>query len=53
MARDLAFFVQNNYVTALTVPVALYARAHGIALEDRSSNTDQLRDKPRPSDLVA
>lgn len=40
MAGDLAFFVQNNYVTALTVPVALYARTHGLALEDRSSNTD-------------
>lgn len=33
----LAFFVQNNYVERLTVPVALYARSHGIALEDRSS----------------
>jgi hypothetical protein len=32
-----AFFVQNNYVERLTVPVASFAREHGIALEDRSS----------------
>lgn len=35
--REPAFFVQNNYVERLTVPVASYAREHGIALEDRSS----------------
>jgi hypothetical protein len=31
------FFVQNNHVEKLTAPVAVYARSHGIALEDRSS----------------
>lgn len=31
-----AFFVQNNYVERLTAPVALFANAHDIALEDRS-----------------
>lgn len=36
----LAFFVQNNYVERLTAPVAVYARSHGICLEDRSSNKD-------------
>lgn len=33
-----AFFVQNNYVQSLTASVAEYARANGIALEDRSSS---------------
>lgn len=32
------FFVQNNYVERLTVPVALYARERGVALEDRSTS---------------
>ena len=32
-----AFFVQNNYVERLTVPVATFARQNGFALEDRSS----------------
>lgn len=32
-----AFFVQNNYVEHLTAPIARYANAHGISLEDRSS----------------
>lgn len=36
----LAFFVQNNWVTPLTIPVAQYARARGIALEDRSSTPE-------------
>lgn len=36
-AKQPAFFVQNNYVERLTVPVAVFAREHGIALEDRSS----------------
>lgn len=31
------FFVQNNYVEHLTVPVANFAHAQGYALEDRSS----------------
>lgn len=35
-----AFFVQNNYVERLTAPVAIHARSHGIALEDRSSHKD-------------
>jgi len=36
----LAFFVQNNYVERLTIPVACYAHQHGLALEDRSSSTE-------------
>ncbi|MBX3755176.1 ATP-grasp domain-containing protein [Ralstonia pickettii] len=35
-ASPSVFFVQNNYVERLTAPVAMYARARGIALEDRS-----------------
>lgn len=31
------FFVQNNHVTHLTIPVSEFAHAHGYALEDRSS----------------
>ena len=31
------FFVQNNHVRHLTIPVARFARAHGVCLEDRSS----------------
>lgn len=34
------FFVQNNYVERVTAPVALYARARGIDLVDRSSKVD-------------
>lgn len=33
------FFVQNNYVMPLTIPVATFARARGIALEDRSASS--------------
>lgn len=32
------FFVQNNYVERLTVPVARYAHAHSVDLVDRSSS---------------
>jgi hypothetical protein len=32
------FFVQNNRVERLTAPVAIYARANGIDLEDYSSS---------------
>lgn len=35
--KDIGFFVQNNYVTKLTIPVASFARESGYALEDRSS----------------
>lgn len=35
-----AFFVQNNYVERLTAPVAIYARSHGVSLEDRSSHKE-------------
>lgn len=35
--NSLAFFVQNNHVERVTVPVATYAHSRGIALEDRSS----------------
>lgn len=35
-----AFFVQNNFVERLTVPVARFAHANGIALLDRSSTDD-------------
>lgn len=38
IALPSVFFVQNNYVERLTVPVALYARQHGLALEDRSTS---------------
>lgn len=31
------FFVQNNHVQHLTIPVARFAHKHGICLEDRSS----------------
>jgi hypothetical protein len=34
------FFVQNNYVQRLTIPVAQFAHAHGYALEDRSAHSD-------------
>jgi hypothetical protein len=35
-----AIFVQNNLVERLTAPVARFARAEGIALEDRSSTSE-------------
>ena len=35
-----AFFVQNNYVERLTIPVALHARKVGVELLDRSTNAD-------------
>ena len=34
------FFVQNNHVERLTIPVAQFARGGGYALEDRSSSRD-------------
>lgn len=36
----LAYFVQNNLVDRLTIPVAQHARACGIPLEDRSSTSE-------------
>lgn len=35
--RKPLFFVQNNYVQPLTIPVARFAHSQGHALEDRSS----------------
>lgn len=40
MAKQPCFFVQNNWVTRVTIPVAEYARQAGIALEDRSTYND-------------
>lgn len=37
MKNPPCFFVQNNYVERITVPVANYARGAGLCLEDRSS----------------
>ena len=34
------FFVQNNYVEHLTIPVSKFAHTQGYALEDRSSTTE-------------
>lgn len=41
LQKSLGFFIQNNMIERITVPVAKYAHNHGIALEDRSS-TSQL-----------
>lgn len=38
--RKPTFFVQNNYVERLTIPVALHARHAGIELLDRSTNAE-------------
>lgn len=38
-AHTPLLFVQNNHVERLTVPVARFAHAHGVALEDRSSSS--------------
>jgi len=38
--KNPVFFVQNNYVERLTIPVAQFAHAHGYALEDRSASTE-------------
>lgn len=40
MRKQPCFFVQNNYVERITVPVALYARQVGAHLEDRSSTSE-------------
>ncbi|WP_199028844.1 hypothetical protein [Ralstonia sp. ASV6] len=40
MSESVAIFVQNNYVERLTAPVAIFARAAGITLYDRSSTTN-------------
>jgi hypothetical protein len=37
---NIAFFVQNNLVERMTVPVACYARENGMLLYDRSSAED-------------
>lgn len=39
--RDgLCFFLQNNHIERLTIPIALHARERGYGLEDRSSHQD-------------
>lgn len=38
LENRLAFFVQNNLVNKLTIPVATYARKRNFGLEDRSSS---------------
>lgn len=40
MKKNITFFVQNNYVTKLTAPVAIYARKNEFNLIDISSHSN-------------
>lgn len=40
MQKPPCFFVQNNWVQRVTIPVALFARQVGVSLEDRSVTSE-------------